>query len=131
MENFELPLCIPCQDDFKFKSQKASPLSIILYKQLKKRGVPAELEKWDGTKTIDIAVVDAKVNIEVDGSQHNFNAQQALSDLLRTLLAFKKGYLTLRVPNSLVKYDLEKTADLITEFLMESKEQLDEGRFYF
>jgi very-short-patch-repair endonuclease len=125
MENFELPLCIPCQEEFKIKSQKATPIAVALYKQLKKRGVPAELEKWDGTKTIDIAVVDAKVNIEVDGSQHNFNADQAMRDLLRTLLAFKKGYLTLRIPNSLVKYNLEKTADLITEFLIESKEQFE------
>jgi hypothetical protein len=36
---------------------------------LKKREVPAELEKFDGHKTIDIAVADARVNIEVDGSQ--------------------------------------------------------------
>ena len=131
MDNFEIPLCIPCQEEFKLKCQKATPIAIELYKQLKKRGVPAELEKWDGNKTIDIAVVDAKVNIEVDGRQHNYNAQQALSDLYRTLFAFKKGYLTLRIPNTLIKHDLEKTADLITEFLVESKEQLGEERFYF
>ena len=88
--NFELPLCIACQEDFKFKSQKATPLAVELYKKLKLRGVPAELEKWDGHKTIDIAVTDAKVNIEVDGGQHNFNANQALADLKRTLFAFRK-----------------------------------------
>jgi very-short-patch-repair endonuclease len=126
LENFELPLCIACQGDFKIKSQKSTPLAIALYKQLKKRGVPAELEKWDGNKTIDIAVVDAKVNIEVDGAQHNFNAEQAMADLYRTLLAFRKGYLTLRIPNSLVKHNLEKTADLITEFLIESKQQMED-----
>jgi very-short-patch-repair endonuclease len=126
IDNFELPLCMPCQEDFKIKSQKATPLAVALYKRLKKRGVPAELEKWDGNKTIDIAVVDAKVNIEVDGGQHNFNADQAMADLFRTLHAFRKGYLTLRIPNSLVKYNLEKTADLITEFLVESREQIED-----
>jgi very-short-patch-repair endonuclease len=126
IDNFEMPLCIPCQEDFKIKSQKATPFAVALYKRLKKRGVPAELEKWDGNKTIDIAVVDAKVNIEVDGGQHNFNAEQAMADLFRTLHAFGKGYLTLRIPNSLVKYNLEKTADLITEFLVESREQIED-----
>jgi very-short-patch-repair endonuclease len=125
MENFEISLCVPCQEEFKIKSQKATPLAVALYKELKKRGVPAELEKWDGNKTIDIAVVDAKVNIEVDGGQHNFNADQAMRDLFGTLHAFKKGYLTLRIPNSLIKYNVEKTADLITEFLAESKDQLE------
>ena len=131
VENYELALCIPCQEDFKTRCQKATPLAIALFKKLKIRGVPAELEKWDGTKTIDIAVTDAKVNIEVDGGQHNFNADQAMRDLLRTLLAFKKGYLTLRIPNSLVKYNLEQTADLITEFLRESKEQLEMDLYGF
>lgn len=128
-DNFEIALCIPCQEDFKIKLQKATPVAVALFKELKKRGVPAELEKWDGTKTIDIAVVDAKVNIEVDGGQHDFNADQAMRDLFRTLLAFKKGYLTLRIPNSLIKYNLQQTADLITEFLIESKEQLEEEHY--
>ena len=129
LEYFELPLCIPCQEDFKIKSGKVTPVALALYKELKKRGVPAELEKWDGTKTIDIAVEDAKVNIEVDGAQHNFSADQAMRDLYRTLMAFKKGYFTLRIPNSLVKYNLQTTADLITEFLNESKEPFKDDYF--
>ena len=81
------------------------------------RNVPAELEKYDGYKTIDIAVTDAKVNIEVDGAHHNYDHRQALADLQRTYFAFKKGYLTLRIPNSLVKSNLNDTADYITQFL--------------
>ena len=83
--------------------------------------MPAELEKWDGYKTIDIAVTEAKVNIEVDGKHHNYNHQQALSDLKRTFYSFQKGYLTLRIPNSLVEWSIEETADYITEFLIESR----------
>lgn len=131
LEIFELPLCIPCQEDFKIKAQKATPIAKALYIELKRRGVPAELEKWDGTKTIDIAVVDARVNIEVDGGQHNYNSNQAFADLKRTLYSFKKGYLTLRIPNSLVKHDIQKTADLITEFCSESRDQLSEDYYYF
>lgn len=120
-----LPLCLGCQNVFKEKSQKATKDSLELYLALRRRGVPAELEKWDGHKTIDIAVTEARVNIEVDGMQHNFNSSQALADLKRTFFAFKKGYLTLRIPNSLVRSHLEQTADFITEFLMESVEQLE------
>jgi len=58
--------------------------------------------------------------------QHNFNPNQALADLKRTFFAFRKGYLTLRIPNSLVRSHLDQTADFITEFLMESAGQLEE-----
>ena len=124
LSNYSLPLCIPCQNVFKVKAQKATAESISLYVALKYRGVPAELEKWDGHKTIDIAVTEAKVNIEVDGLQHNFDSKQALADLKRTFFAFKKGYLTLRIPNTLIRFHIEETTDFITEFLMESREQI-------
>lgn len=121
-ENFGHPLCIDCQNWLRGKlfETSVSQETIDLYLALKQRNVPAELEKFDGYKTIDIAVVKSKVNIEVDGGQHNFNAEQALQDLKRTYHSFKKGYLTLRIPNSLVKYHLEQTADYITDFLVES-----------
>jgi len=44
----------------------------------------------DGYKHIDIAIPEAKINIEIDGVHHNYNAQQALSDLKRTYYSFKK-----------------------------------------
>ena len=87
------------------------------------------MEKWNGEKTFDISIEHAKVNIEVDAGQQSFSADQSMRRLLGTLLAFKKGYLTLRIPNSLVKYNLQHTADLITEFLMESKEEVGDDTF--
>ena len=80
-------------------------------------------------KTFDISIEDAKVNIEVDAGQQSFSADQAMRNLLGTLVAFKKGYLTLRIPNSLVKYNLQHTADLITEFLIETKEVVSDDSF--
>lgn len=77
-----------------------------MYFALKDRGVPPELEKSDGFKSINIAVPHAKVNIEVDGMQHSYNGKQALSDLHRPLHSFKKGYSTLRIPNTLAEYYL-------------------------
>lgn len=94
-----------------------------MYFALRERGVPAQLEKDDGFKTIDIAVPSVKVNIEVDGQHHNYSSRQAMSDLKRTLHSYKKGYATLRIPNSLLRDDLERAADLITEYLIVSRDQ--------
>ncbi|WP_425269405.1 DUF559 domain-containing protein [Leptospira koniambonensis] len=81
---------------------------------------------YDGFKHIDIAIPEAKVNIEVDGGHHNFDKKQALADLKRTYYSFKKGYLTLRIPNSLItKENLDETADYIVDFLHESIDQLE------
>src|SRR5688572_8824642 len=116
VEHFGLALCIDDQRWLKQMAKQTTFETICLYFALRERGVPAELEKFDGFKTIDIAITDAKINIEVDGCHHNFNPQQALADLQRTLYSFKKGYLTLRIPNSLVdEIHLEQTADYLTE----------------
>jgi hypothetical protein len=123
VKKFNHPLCRNCQDWFEdiLDYSTATDEAIDIYFALKQRGVPAKLEKSDGFKTIDIAVPHAKVNIEVDGGHHNYSAKQAMSDLKRNLHSFKKGYYTLHIPNSLAKNNLEATADLITEFLIESR----------
>jgi len=116
-KNFGISLCREHQD--WIDNHKATDYAIALYFALKERGVPAELEKYDGHKTIDIAIVEAKVNIEVDGSHHNRDSKQARTDLRRTLFSFKKGYFTLRIPNSLIREDLiDDIADDIVEMLI-------------
>lgn len=117
IDQFKYPLCIPCQEWYQAKPITTTSEAIELYLSLKLRGVPAELEKFDGYETIDIAVPDAKVNIEVDGPYHHHKYGQALSDLKRALYCFQKGYLTLRIPNTLINKNLEETADSITDFL--------------
>ena len=110
-------LCATCQDNLRFKLKHTSRQTAKLYFLLKERGIPAELEKFDGFKSIDIAITGAKVNIEVDGPQHSYNHQQALADLKRTYYSFKKGYYTLRIPNALVAYDHNEAVDFIEEFI--------------
>lgn len=112
-------LCFTCQSSINLNDSSSEARR--LYLSLKKRGVPAQLEKFDGYKTIDIAVVDAKVNIEVDGHQHVSDTKQALSELKRTYFSLQKGFLTLRIPNALIRENLEETADYITTFLLENK----------
>ncbi|HTD92791.1 MAG TPA: DUF559 domain-containing protein [Chitinophagaceae bacterium] len=110
-------LCITCQEKLRTKLRSTSRETLKLYFSLKKRGIPAELEKSDGYKRIDIAIVPSKVNIEVDGPQHTYNPRQALADLKRTYHSYAQGYFTLRIPNALVAYNLEETVDYITEIL--------------
>jgi very-short-patch-repair endonuclease len=114
---YNYSLCIPCQRSLRDKIEATTPHTLALYFLLRKKGIAAQLEKFDGFKTIDIAVVEAKLNIEVDGSHHNTKHEQALSDLKRTYYAFEKGYYTLRIPNSLIKTHPIETADYVANFV--------------
>ncbi|WP_210410146.1 DUF559 domain-containing protein [Leptospira selangorensis] len=129
MDKIGLPLCRNCQSSSSKRKNNILESTLeakALYNALKARGVPAKLELFDGFKHIDIAIPEAKVNIEVDGGHHNFDKKQALADLKRTYYSFKKGYLTLRIPNSLItKGNLNETADFIVDFLNESVNQLE------
>lgn len=77
VEKYGLPLCIEHQKWITYMTSVTTGETIRLYFALKQRGVPACLEKYDGYKHIDIAIPDAKINIEVDGGHHNYNHQQA------------------------------------------------------
>lgn len=127
LEKFGAPLCYHHQG--WIRNIKATGQALDLYFALRRRGVPAQLEKWDGYKTIDIAIPECKVNIEVDGIQHNYSSHQALSDLKRTYFSFLKGYLTLRIPNSLIEYNLDETAEYIVSFLNANNER-DWNRYW-
>ncbi len=123
--NFGRIICINCQRSFN-KKKKSTPEAEKLWKGLKRAGFNAYLEKWDGYKHIDIAIPSVKVNIEVDGPQHNFNKKQCLADLKRTYHSFKKGYVTLRIPNKLVKEHFNEALKFISDFLDESDNQLND-----
>lgn len=129
VQHFGVALCIKHQQ--WIKNHSATNQAITLYFLLKQNGVPAELEKHDGYKTIDIVIEEAKVHIEVDGVHHNYNNRQALADLKRTFHAFRKGYITLRIPNSLLHWNPEETADYITEFLELNIKRQPKQRFSF
>jgi len=122
-KKFGRGLCYCCQNYLSNK-KKPSDEAFILYISLRKRLVPVELEKYDGHKTIDMAITDAKVNIEVDGKQHNTDSAKAFTDLLRTYYSLKEDFITLRIPNSLIHDNLEETANYITRILIDRKESL-------
>ncbi|MET0464247.1 MAG: hypothetical protein ABW007_13875 [Chitinophagaceae bacterium] len=114
------PLCTSCQDDLKAKLEQTSRETVKLYFLLKKRGIAVELEKDDRQNSIDIAIVNAKVNIEVDKPQTSYNRAKAIDELKRRYYSFEKGYYTLQIPNALVAYDQEDAVSFIEEFLQVS-----------
>jgi hypothetical protein len=122
IEKYNIPLCLEHQGWIDYMVNRTTFETIRLYFSLKERGVPAEMEKFDGFKHIDIAIPEARINIEVDGGHHNYSDRQALADLKRTYFSFLKGYFTIRIPNSLVydEYILNETADFIVGILNES-----------
>ena len=94
--------------------------SLLLYIGLQSREIHCELEKFDGHKSIDIAIPERKINIEVDG-RHHHNYDQALSDLKRTMYSWAKGYFTLRVPNILIqeKSQFHEVLDTIEKIIFQ------------
>lgn len=118
-ENFGYHICMPCQKWLKHKLKHTTNEVIDLYFALKLRGFEPELEKFDGFKHVDIVFERPKLHIEVDGIQHNQSIKQALSDLKRTFHSMVDGYMTIRIPNTLVRNQLNETADYIVEYILE------------
>ncbi len=129
-EHFSRALCRehqskPTAKKSYYKKPEPTPQALKLGNLLKSMGYKVEFEKYDGYKHIDIAIVNKKVNIEVDGGQHH-GTQQALRDLKRTFYSWNKSFVTLRIPNCLTKDDtIEETARYIDKFLRKDRTQLE------
>lgn len=96
-------LCSSCKIGFISRNRKPTRQEILLYNILKTRNIPSTLYYDDGYKTIDLVVKESKVHIEIDGKDHH-NSTTALSDLKRSYHSMKNGYVTLRIPNSLIDH---------------------------
>ncbi|MBS3107246.1 DUF559 domain-containing protein [Candidatus Woesearchaeota archaeon] len=106
----------PIQKEMKARS-RSTPTALKLHDELRLRGISSYCEFWDGYKHIDLAIPSHRLNIEVDGEQHNLNPKQALADLKRTYYSFQKGYFTLRIPNSLVHSNFSECVELIMQII--------------
>lgn len=86
-----------------------------LYKALKKRGIDCILEYNDGHKTVDIAINNSKIDIEVDGLYHYLRAKQIVSDIHRSRHSEKNGFSTIHIFNAIIDHHLEQVADAIAK----------------
>ena len=123
----KFPICNECIGKIYSKEHRPSDQAIKLYLSLRQNGVNAKLEKYDGFKTVDIAIESAKLYIEVDGLYHYDNYEQALIDLQRTIYSLNDGYTTLRIPNALVDKKLKKTTEYIVNYLKLSEAKISKA----
>jgi len=91
----------------------------MLFNNLKKRGVNPQLEYFDGHKTVDIAILDAKIFIEIDGLHHYTRPEQIKADFKRNHFSDGDDFDTFHVPNELIKNHLDEIADGIVEVIKE------------
>jgi very-short-patch-repair endonuclease len=96
-----------------------TPEVVNLYFALKNRGFESDMEKFDGHMHVDIVFERPKLHIEVDGIQHNQSTRQVLSDLKRTFYSMQDGFLTIRIPNILVRNELTETVNYLVELILE------------
>jgi very-short-patch-repair endonuclease len=89
-----------------------------LYDALLKRGIDAILGYNDGHKTVDIAILSAKIYIEVDGNQHFTDPKQIISDFYRLHYADIEDFNTFHVPNLVILYHGEEVADAIAQVVV-------------
>lgn len=89
--------------------------ALALKEALEKRGIKVYEELHDGFKTIDLAIPEAKVNVEVDGIQHLTDPRQIVADLSRGYYSHKNGFDTMHIPNEMIQKHLPEIADALAE----------------
>jgi len=98
-----------------------------LYNALVKRKLNCKLEASDGHKSVDIAIPDSKIYIEIDGKQHSINPKQSLADMKRDTYSHKDGFYTKRISNDLIKKHLDEVADSIVVLAKERNKELNKN----
>ena len=86
-----------------------------LYDALIKRGVKAELSYNDGHKTVDIALLSARIYIEVDDLRHFTNPDQIIRDFKRSHFSDGDDYDTFYVTNQIIDHYVDDVADALVE----------------
>lgn len=106
-----------------------TPQAVKLSKALKSLHIENTLEYSDGFKHVDLAILNAKIYIELDGSQHAFDPQQVCIDDDRDQYSIKDGFITKRYPNAYIDSDVDRIA-LGIAFLVNKRlnDQLDKER---
>jgi very-short-patch-repair endonuclease len=74
---------------------------------LRKRGVGCVQQFCDGKKHIDITIIQAQIDIEVDGLDHFIDANQIDSDIRRGTWSSDGGFTTIHIANILIDRYLE------------------------
>lgn len=114
---YEVCMCTKCRRKLAEVHNQSSKLlsnkQILVYMALEHRGLKPEIEWNDSYKTVDIAILDAKVYIEINGEHHVTDAYQHITDMKRSYYSILDGYLTLNVFNQVIPGYLNEIANTI------------------
>jgi very-short-patch-repair endonuclease len=125
MSNFGKSLCLHHQ-----REKRSSPHALKLYESLRKRGVFCELESYNSSKHVDIAVRDARLYIGIDGEHHNLDPEQLIIDLMKDEESFKEGYATKRYSLKEIDDSLDGIADTLTEVIKQRSKKFQQEKFF-
>ena len=123
--HFGKPLCLHHQ-----REKRASPHALKLYEALRKRGVFCELEAYNSTKHVDIAVRDARLYIGIDGEHHNLDPEQLVIDLMKDEESYKEGFATKRYSLKDFEESVESIADALTEVIKQRSKKFQQEKFF-
>jgi len=106
---------LKAESEFIMAKKFSTTQAKALYGALRKRGVDAILEHFDGHKTVDIAILGAHIFIEVDGINHFVDPEQIMRDFKRNHYSDGDDFSTFYVTNQIIDKYLDKVADAIAE----------------
>ena len=86
-----------------------------LYEALIKRKINAQLGYNDGHKTVDIAILPARIYIEVDDLRHFTDSEQIIRDFKRGHFSDGDDFSTFYVTNQIIDHYVEQVADALAE----------------
>ena len=97
--------------------RESTPHEIKLYEALIKRNIDATLGYYDQHKTVDIAVLPARMYIEVDDLRHFTDPVQIERDFKRSHFSDGDDFCTFYVTNQIIDNYVEKVADALAEVI--------------
>lgn len=77
-------------------------------------GLHPILEYSDGHKHVDIAILESKIFIEVDGLHHFIDPKQIQADFKRNHYSDGDDYDTIHIPNLIIEHHCDEIAKAIT-----------------
>lgn len=90
----------------KKPSERSIKLCSALKRKLNNNGIECILEHpTDGHKHVDIRLIEAKIDIEINGDEHYTNPKRLASDVKRRFWSSKEGYVTIQIPNHIIDID--------------------------
>lgn len=101
--------------DIKNKKIIPTEEALELQEALEKLGVRVYKELNDGYKHIDLAIPQAKINVEVDGIYHLTDPKQIVSDLNRSYHSHRIGFSTIHIPNEMIHNHLKEISEALAE----------------